>query len=494
MPRYFARVFNPNNDRSRLWSSFINTLRQNKSLTVGFSLWWIWIFSICQSFTIFPVMNIGPWRIPTGVGPLICIATTLLVTAALYRKRRFILQGSRYYLCVTALMSLGAAACFSWIALDTPLSGVGILLWLLASVFIGSSSAFMYIEFNRIMGWFGLLRTLFFAAISVLVGSSLTWAASALSPLLLHGLFIAMPICMTALLLRTLKKENLKDSYFAHGNDAALPIPLKFILTSFTEGLSNGLAIGGVTALGLFTTTFEMVFVGHTLAITLLVIVTFVIKFDFNRLIYQVAFPLMGFGFLMIGCNLGGIVAGEIVQLLGYCFLDLLLWGLGSYLIKNAGLPAIWITACPSGALFSGLALGIIVGVFCVQALSPEQLITFFCLCSFALPMIALLLFNKSNFEFGWGTIKPGASDEAFDPLIHSCNYLANENSLTARERDILILTARNTSRKDIAEMLFVSENTIKTHTRNMYRKLFVTSRTELIALVERTRNTLEGN
>lgn len=48
-------------------------------------------------------------------------------------------------------------------------------------------------------------------------------------------------------------------------------------------------------------------------------------------------------------------------------------------------------------------------------------------------------------------------------------------------------------SRKDIAETLFVSENTIKTHTRNMYRKLFVTSRTELLELVERTRDSLRG-
>lgn len=493
MSHYFARVLNPNNDRSRLWSSFVDTIRQNVPLTIGFSLWWIWIFSIYQSFTIFPVIGLGPWRVPSGVGPLICIAATLLLTAALYHRRRFILQGSWYYLCVTALMSLGAAVCFLWITLGDPLNTTGVLLWAAASVLIGSSSAFMYIEFNRIMGWFGLLRTLFFAAISVLMGSALTWAASTLSPLLLHGLFVAMPPCMTTLLLYTIKREGLGSAYFAHGNDADLPIPLKFILTSFTEGLSTGLVTGGVTALGLFATTAETVFLGHALAITLLVAVTFVIKLDFNRLIYQVAFPLMGLGALMIGCNLGGVVAGETVQLLGYCFLDLLLWGLGSYLIKNAGLPAIWITACPSGALFSGLALGVVIGVFCIQSLAPQHLVTFFCLCSFALLMTALLLFNKSNFEFGWGTIRPGVDESLLSPTARSCNYLADENGLTARERDILLLTAQNMSRKNIADALFVSENTVKTHTRNMYRKLFVASRTELLELVERTGDVLRG-
>lgn len=493
MIRYLANVINPNSDRTRLLRTFADTIRGNISLTIGFSLWWVWIFSVYQSFSIFPVREIAGWHVPSGIGPLSCIAITLLATAALYRERRFVLQSARYYTTIAIIMTTGALLCMLWFVLDTSISPIGVALWGLASLLIGLSSAFLYIEFNRIMGWFGLLKTLFFAMVSVLVGSSLVWGAAALPPFLLHGLLVAMPTCMVLLLRGELKRKGLKHDYFAHGNDAPLPIPYKFIFTSFAEGISNGLIIGGISALGLLEATFEMVFLGHALAIVLLVAVTFIAKLDFNRLIYQVAFPLMSLGFLMVGCNLGGAVPGEAVQLLGYCFLDLLLWGLGSYLIKNAGLPAIWITACPSGALFLGLAMGIALGTFYVQALDDSTRTTFLCLCSFALLMTALLLFNKSNFEYGWGTIKPGEDEEADTPLIRCCDYLASENGLTARERDILLLTAQDTSRKDIAEELFVSENTVKTHTRNMYRKLFVTSRGELLDLVERTKRTLQG-
>jgi DNA-binding NarL/FixJ family response regulator len=48
---------------------------------------------------------------------------------------------------------------------------------------------------------------------------------------------------------------------------------------------------------------------------------------------------------------------------------------------------------------------------------------------------------------------------------------------LTQREREILTLTARGFSNKEMANRLFISENTIKTHLLAIYRKLGVTGR-----------------
>ena len=47
----------------------------------------------------------------------------------------------------------------------------------------------------------------------------------------------------------------------------------------------------------------------------------------------------------------------------GFLYLDLVLWGLGSYLIKNCDQPATWVASCPSTALMTGRALGIVVGI-----------------------------------------------------------------------------------------------------------------------------------
>ena len=56
--------------------------------------------------------------------------------------------------------------------------------------------------------------------------------------------------------------------------------------------------------------------------------------------------------------------------------------------------------------------------------------------------------------------------------------------SLHPREREILELVLENAKRKEIAAQLSLSENTVKTYTRNLYRKLGVSSREELFALL----------
>jgi len=53
---------------------------------------------------------------------------------------------------------------------------------------------------------------------------------------------------------------------------------------------------------------------------------------------------------------------------------------------------------------------------------------------------------------------------------------------LTAREKDILSLSAEGKMIKEMAGILSVSEKTIKTHLSNIYLKLGVKSRTEAIA------------
>ncbi len=52
---------------------------------------------------------------------------------------------------------------------------------------------------------------------------------------------------------------------------------------------------------------------------------------------------------------------------------------------------------------------------------------------------------------------------------------------LSARELEVLQLMSKGFSNKEIAEKLFVSLNTIKTHTSNIYLKLEVGNRTQAI-------------
>ena len=56
---------------------------------------------------------------------------------------------------------------------------------------------------------------------------------------------------------------------------------------------------------------------------------------------------------------------------------------------------------------------------------------------------------------------------------------------LTNRELDVLRNLLENKKRKDIAEELHVTEHTIKKHTANIFSKLDVTNRMELLAKAE---------
>ena len=57
---------------------------------------------------------------------------------------------------------------------------------------------------------------------------------------------------------------------------------------------------------------------------------------------------------------------------------------------------------------------------------------------------------------------------------------------LTKRELEVVDLIGYGYSNGDIAKILFISEHTVKDHTKNIYRKLEVHSRFELAALVNR--------
>ena len=96
----------------------------------------------------------------------------------------------------------------------------------------------------------------------------------------------------------------------------------------------------------------------------------------------------------------------------------------------------------------------------------------------------------------GWVVVSPAMAPRLLSELSQPGNIgvgpraasgqLATETALTLREQDVLKLVARGMSNAQIAEELLVSENTVKTHVKNVLGKLHMKNRAEVAAYASR--------
>jgi DNA-binding NarL/FixJ family response regulator len=54
---------------------------------------------------------------------------------------------------------------------------------------------------------------------------------------------------------------------------------------------------------------------------------------------------------------------------------------------------------------------------------------------------------------------------------------------LTDREREVLVLIARGLSNQELAEQLFIADNTVKTHVKRIFTKLGARDRAQAIVI-----------
>jgi two-component system NarL family response regulator len=87
-----------------------------------------------------------------------------------------------------------------------------------------------------------------------------------------------------------------------------------------------------------------------------------------------------------------------------------------------------------------------------------------------------------SMFEKLWASLDVGGESEESIWDYRAVPMALSDTSLSEREFDVLTLLAEGSSNKEIADLLFISENTAKTHVRNILEKLQLRSRTHAAA------------
>ena len=104
----------------------------------------------------------------------------------------------------------------------------------------------------------------------------------------------------------------------------------------------------------------------------------------------------------------------------------------------------------------------------------------------------ALCLSGAKNVRLGWGVVRLSAGNQTMSPREWAVQQLSLDKGLTSRETEIAMHLADGQSRKQIAEELTVSDQTVKSHVSHIYAKLDVHSKEELAALIERNAQSFE--
>ena len=102
-----------------------------------------------------------------------------------------------------------------------------------------------------------------------------------------------------------------------------------------------------------------------------------------------------------------------------------------------------------------------------------------------ALSILALLILVPGMYFFATSDHPTEVIVDAEDVLQRRLDRIVETTGLTAREREILELWVTGHRLDYVAESLFISKNTVKTHLRHIYQKTQTGNKEELLVLFE---------
>ena len=163
----------------------------------------------------------------------------------------------------------------------------------------------------------------------------------------------------------------------------------------------------------------------------------------------------------------------------------------GAFGALGALLLALTFTAIPSIPLqFAAMAL-----CACVLGWLYLQWGTFYAKLDLRHAVVYLLLVSSFCLEMRDQDTKwlfaelrgePVSAPADYRSLEERCEEVGKQHKLTPRELEIMQLLCKGRTKAYIAETLYLTENTVKGHTKHIYSKLDVHSKQELLDLVER--------
>ncbi|NLE26623.1 MAG: helix-turn-helix transcriptional regulator, partial [Clostridiaceae bacterium] len=207
-------------------------------------------------------------------------------------------------------------------------------------------------------------------------------------------------------------------------------------------------------------------------------------KMKRSRILYIGMIMIMGafISFMLLGRSTSDYLMVDTLMLGACGIFDLFWWSILGEMLDYTDNPAkvfgIGLSANVFGVLCGGVLGMAVTSIGLPSAEVTVIALTVVCVTLVMLPPLnhQLVLLLKSHVYLN---VYDNMSQSQQTDIIRQIKTLA---PLTVREQEVLQLILSGKSNGDIAEALFISESTVKTHARNIFSKYDVSSRAELIS------------
>lgn len=234
--------------------------------------------------------------------------------------------------------------------------------------------------------------------------------------------------------------------------------------------------------------------------------------FNFGHLFYPMALVLV-FSLLASYFFPDSAVVGVVLASAAFQLFDVVMWYIFSYIVFQSKASAILVVALGRAVIAAGVTAGNVLGSLSVGwdvGTAPLSTVVFVLLFAAAVAVffvfpekqvdrLLLPIPDEDEPDAGWAGPAPGEAAHAGEPAPAGtagdapragrwkrlCLQLGGEVQLTEREKEVFVLLARGYGSQSISDMLTVSLYTTRAHTRNIYAKLDVHSRRELVDRVK---------
>ncbi|MDR3561274.1 MAG: helix-turn-helix transcriptional regulator [Negativicutes bacterium] len=309
-------------------------------------------------------------------------------------------------------------------------------------------------------------------------------------------LILSPPLSLAILLRQSPDEISQFDDY--QRIDAVRLFPLKLILAISIFYVTGGIMLSIIDLEQSYPYIFHLTYLCYALFCPLMGYILYRYENIDLRLIYQIIFTLALTGFLLFSFRARTMAIAALISLqCGSALLNLYTWLLFAYFARFSTRPA---AVCAFGqfvALFSYLSGDMIVNLLSSTLRHVQITRDLAFIACVALASVVFLFPDKKETFSGW---RPVVEPVPLAPAGQQPLLTPNEPQtadgldwhddlpLSAREKDVLTLLLKGRSGSYISEFLNISSNTVKFHTRNIYGKLFVSNRQELLTLFEQKR------